>query len=82
MRYILTQHARVALEERKIPLVWVERVLYAPDWVEPHEHDPELEHRFGTISEHGGRILHVVVATHRPERIITAYFDRARRGKP
>jgi len=82
MLFDLTHHARHALEERKIALDWVERVLANPEQIEPHEFDPELEHRFGKIVEHGGRVLHIVVATGHPERVITAYFDRTRKGMP
>ena len=34
MDYYLTEHARAALERRKISLQWMEQVLAAPEWTE------------------------------------------------
>jgi hypothetical protein len=46
--------------------------------VEPDSDEAELEHRLGRISEHGDRVLRVVVnKTARPIRVVTLYFDRA-----
>jgi hypothetical protein len=82
MKYTLTKHTRDMLEEREIPIAWLERVLNAPQRVEPDPEDVQLEHRLGRIAEHGNRVLRVVVnKTIRPVRVITLYFDRAMRNK-
>jgi hypothetical protein len=44
MNYVLTQHARDALLERKISIAWLERVLQFPMRTDPDENDAELEH--------------------------------------
>jgi len=80
--YELSQHARDVLEEREILRVWLERVLTAPQRIEPDPDDVELEHRLGRIAEHGNRVLRVVVnKTVRPTRVVTLYFDRTMRNK-
>lgn len=82
MKYKLTQHAKDVLEEREIPLVWLERVLDDPQRSEPDEDDPELEHRLGRIAEHGNRVLRIVInKTVRPVQVVTVYFDRTMRNK-
>ena len=82
MKYDLTQHAQDVLAERGILISWVERVLKQPQRVEPDNNDPELEHRLARITEHGNRVLRVVVnKTVRPVLVITVYFDRAMRNK-
>jgi len=70
------------MAERKIPAVWVERVLQNPERTEPDKVDPELRHALGCITEHDDRILRVVynIAVN-PWRIVTVYFDRALRGR-
>ena len=82
MKPSLTKHAQDVLNEREIPLAWVERVLANPQSIEPDLDDPELEHRLGRIAEHGNRVLRVVVnKTVRPLRVVTVYFDRTMRAK-
>lgn len=70
------------MEERHIKLAWVERVLFNPERTEDHGTDPDLEHRFGAIAERDNRVLYIVVSKSQPQRLITAYFDRARKGTP
>ncbi len=77
---VVTAHAYHVMEERHIELVWVERVLFNPERTEDHATDPDLEHRFGVIVERDNRVLHIVVSKSQPQRLITAYFDRARKG--
>jgi hypothetical protein len=80
--YKLSQHARDVLEEREIPVAWLERVLNSPQRVEADADDAKLEHRLGRIREHGNRVLRVVVnKSARPPRIVTLYFDRTMRNK-
>jgi hypothetical protein len=82
MKYTLTKHTKEMLEEREISITWLERVLNAPQRVEPDPEDAQLEHRLGRIAEHGNRVLRVVVnKTIRPVRVITLYFDRTMRNK-
>jgi SAM-dependent methyltransferase len=70
-------HAKTVLQEREIDIAWCEQVLNSPERVEPDPDEGELEHRLGRISEHGGRVLRVVVnKTVRPIRVVTLYFDR------
>lgn len=53
MTYELTEHARDALEKRKIELAWVERVFDTPKATEADPVDPDLEHRLARIPEWG-----------------------------
>jgi hypothetical protein len=77
--YVLTEHARDALEKRSIALEWMESVLAYPELIEPDTVDPELEHRLGRVKEKGDRILRVIVnVKRRPRRVVTVFFDRRR----
>jgi len=77
MNYHLTEHARDAMNKRKLNLEWIERALHTPDRIEPDPIQPTLERRFIRIPEFGNRVLRVVVAADaNPVRIITAHFDR------
>jgi uncharacterized protein DUF4258 len=79
MAYELTEHARDALEKRRIELAWVEHALDAPEATEADPVDPDLEHRLARIPEWGNRVLRVIVnRTTTPLRIVTAFFDRRR----
>jgi hypothetical protein len=79
MAYELTEHARDALEKRRIELEWAERVLDTPEGAEPDPVDPDLEHRLARIPEWGNRVLRVIVnGKTNPPRIVTAFFDRRR----
>ena len=59
MDFILSAHGRNLLKERNIPEEWVERAVSNPDWEDTGRDDNV--HYFKSITEHGGRILHVVV---------------------
>jgi len=79
MDYIMTEHARDALEKRRIPLEWLERTIAVPEWTEKDSMDEDLEHRLARIPEFGGRILRVIININtEPPRIVTVYFDRRR----
>jgi len=69
------------LLERGIALEWVKRVVTEPARSESRE-DGTI-HYLKPISEHGGRVLRVVVRPeNKPVRVITVFFDRReRRGK-
>jgi hypothetical protein len=82
MDYQLTKHAEDALEKRRIPREWMERVLFSPEWTEPDSLAAGVEHRLAPIAEFQGRILRVVVnAAVEPARVITVYFDRRRKAR-
>lgn len=79
MDYVLTEHARDALEKRRIPVAWMERAFHAPEATEAHQVDPALEHRLARIPEWGNRVLRVIVNGRRtPPRIVTVFLDRRR----
>ena len=81
MSYALTKHAQEACFVRSIAPEWLERAMTMPQWTEPDEIDPALEHRFAVISEFGERVLRVIVNhTLEPELVITAFSDRRLRG--
>jgi len=80
--YELTKHARDVLEERDIPIEFLERALKYPELIEPDRYDNDLEHRLIKIPENANRILRIIInirAT--PIRIISVYYDRTMRGK-
>jgi hypothetical protein len=82
MSYELTQHARDVLQERKISVDWMERVLTKSALVEPSAADTTVESWLAKIPEHGDRVLRVVVnKTVVPERVVSVYFDRTMKGK-
>ncbi|MCE5326080.1 MAG: DUF4258 domain-containing protein [Planctomycetaceae bacterium] len=82
MEFELTDHAKTVLQQRNISLDWVERVLNAPQQTEPDSEDAALEHCLGRIEEHGNRVLRVIINVEaHPQRVVTAYFDRAMRNR-
>ena len=82
MNYSLTEHARDALEKRRIVQEWLDRTFAAPELVERDAIDTDLEHRLAHIPEFGGRTLRVIVNVRvYPPRIVTAYFDRRRKKR-
>jgi uncharacterized DUF497 family protein len=79
MEYVLTEHARDALEKRQIALAWMERALNTPEATEADPMDSELEHRIARIAEFGNRVLRVIVNGKRtPPHVVTVFFDRRR----
>jgi hypothetical protein len=79
MDYALTEHARDALEKRRIALSWMERAFNVPEVTEPDAVDPDLEHRLARIPEQGDRVLRVIVNGKKtPPHIVTVFFDRRR----
>ena len=51
MSYELTQHARGALQERQIPVEWMERVIAKPALVQSSPKDPTVESRLANSLE-------------------------------
>ncbi|MBI4969236.1 MAG: DUF4258 domain-containing protein [Rhodospirillales bacterium] len=77
----LSRHAETVMAERGIQREWIERVLRQPEWTEFDPNDPSLRRAYGTITECDDRVLRVVyTANHESPRVITAFFDRNRRG--
>jgi len=71
----LSMHAQDMLRERDIPEEWMWRAIDAPDRVEIGIDNNK--HYMKSISEYGGRFLHVVINHHaRPNRVVTLFFDR------
>jgi len=82
LKFTLSAHAEIVIKERSIKREWLEQVLATPEKTESDKDDPALEHALGRIPEHGGRVLRVVYnGSFKPVRIVTAYFDRAMKGK-
>lgn len=80
--YELTEHAHERINERGISNEWLERTLFNPMRVSPHETDPELQYALAVIPSDGNRVLRVVYkTTETPIKVITAYFDRSLKGK-
>ena len=79
MDYIVTEHARDALEKRQILFAWMEQAFNAPEATEDDPVDSDLEHRLARIPWFGNRVLRVVVNRKRkPPHIVTVFFDRRR----
>jgi hypothetical protein len=82
VRYELSHHAFVRLQERKIELAWVEQAIIKPKRTEPDPDDPALEHRLAAIPERDYRVLRVVCDPRvTPLKILTVHFDRSMKGK-
>jgi hypothetical protein len=80
--FILTAHAATVIAERDISVAWLELALTKPERTERHRIDPVLEHALVRIPERGDRVLRVVYnPSHKPLKVVTAYFDRKQRGK-
>ncbi|MBI3990747.1 MAG: DUF4258 domain-containing protein [Candidatus Omnitrophica bacterium] len=79
MSIILSIHTRDMLVERNISEEWVWRTINNPD--RENLGRDNNNHYFKSISEYGGRILHVVVNSHvSPKKIVTVFFDRRQGG--
>jgi hypothetical protein len=82
MKFELTKHAKKALDEREIPVEWLERTLSSPELVLPDPDDAAVQRRFRRIPEFGGRVLRVAVnTTVEPNRVVSVFFDRKMKGK-
>lgn len=76
----LSGHFGDMLEERGILRDWVQRALDAPD--ETEEHDDDTRHYIKRIPEFGDRWLRVIInIVKRPNKGVTAFFDRRLRRK-
>ena len=74
-----TRHAEEMLAERNIERAWVERTIRDPEEVVDDER-PGAVRAYRAIPERDGRVLRVVYSKSSDEiRVITAFFDRAKR---
>ena len=81
IRYVLTDHAKTRILERNILEEWVERTISSPDLLELDSEDPTKRHAFKVIPENGDRVLRVIYnESNTPWSVISAYFERKRRG--
>lgn len=77
-----TKHAAAVISARGIKQEWIDFVLASPVLTHSDVVDAELEHRLAVISDYGNRVLRVIVKRDtQPMMVITAYFDRAMKGK-
>ena len=77
-----TKHAVHAMEERMIPMRWVESTIEEPALRTLDPNDPEVERFFRRIPERGDRVLRVAVNTRvAPWRVVSVFFDRSMRGE-
>jgi hypothetical protein len=76
-RFQLSKHAQDMVDERKIPLGWIERVLENPTFEEPDVEHPGATRAYAPIREFGDRMLRVVYYdTGSVVRVVTLFFDR------
>jgi Domain of unknown function (DUF4258) len=77
-----THHAESMLLERGIERAWVEAAVAAPEEKEPDPRRPGVTLVFRAVTEREGRVLRVAYEEVNNEiRVITTYFDRARRRR-
>lgn len=80
--FVLTNHAKQVIQERRIDVEWIEGVIRSPQRVARDKTDASLSHYLGKIPERGGKMLRVVLNCKvTPIRVVTAYFDRSLRSK-
>ena len=58
---LLSKHAQDMIDERKIPLDWIERVLANPVFEEPDADHLGATRAYAPIAEFGNRMLRVVL---------------------
>jgi hypothetical protein len=74
---LLSKHAQDMIDERKIPLDWIERVLANPVFKEPDTNHLGATRAYAPIAEFANRMLRVVYYDSGVElRVITLFFDR------
>jgi uncharacterized DUF497 family protein len=82
VKYSVSEHAKLVIEERGINISDIEQVLKDPQLKIPDAKDLEIEHRLGVIQKNENRILRVIINKDRkPIHIVTAFYDRSMKGK-
>jgi hypothetical protein len=70
------------MEERMIPLEWVEQAIAEPGLRMDDPDDAEVERFYKRIPERGNRVLRVAVNTRVvPWRVVSVFFDRRMRRR-
>jgi Domain of unknown function (DUF4258) len=78
---VFTRHAETMMAERGIKEEWIKTTIAESDTTEPDPARPDVRRAFRMIPENGNRILRVVYASLGDTiRVVTAFFDRGRRG--
>jgi hypothetical protein len=82
-RLVLTHHASLKIAQRELDMIWLERTAREPQGTEQAPYRAEIQRRFRSIDEFGGRVLRVAcVETASTIRVISVMFDRgAGRGR-
>jgi hypothetical protein len=74
---VLSKHAHDMVDEREIPLAWIEHVLRNPVFEEPDRQHPGATRAYAPVAAFGNRMLRVVYYdTGSAIRVITLFFDR------
>ncbi len=74
---VLSKHAQDMVDEREIPLEWVEDVLHNPVFEEPDRQHSGATRAYAPIAAFGNRMLRVVYYDAGSAiRVITLFFDR------
>jgi hypothetical protein len=80
-RIIFTRHAQTMMTERGIKEEWITKTIAEPEAAELDPTRSDVRRAFRTIPENGNRILRVAYASIGDTvRVVTAFFDRGRRG--
>lgn len=75
MNFVLTEHAKKRLAQRKVRIEWVERAVTDPLRTEPDSDDQELIHALLYIPERFKVLRVIYKESTTPHLIITAYFE-------
>lgn len=82
MELAFSEHAAEVMEEREIPIDWIESVLNEPVLRTPDARDTEVELFYRRIPAYGNRVLRVVVNTNiAPWKVVSVFFDRNAGGR-
>ncbi|HET54372.1 MAG TPA: DUF4258 domain-containing protein [Ignavibacteria bacterium] len=80
--FILSEHAKKVITERKIDVKWIDQACRKPDHVDNDKKSINLEHRLKIITDYDNRVLRVVCNVESdPITIVTAFFDRRMKGE-
>jgi hypothetical protein len=59
--YELTNHVKVVMKERNIPIKYLEDTISEPMLIEVDKNDMNLQHRLKPIKENENRVLRVII---------------------